>query len=192
MNFSPKKFLSAAAIAVAMTVGLAAPASATTYTLTADDLSISNGEFSTITTDAPSGTGAYFFVNGVLQNGGGLASGMPFAWNTISPCATVDVTLRVYAPLPGGLAMAPPSFSDAYAGSVTIEFIGDNFAGCNPAWGTGDSGGSGGSGGSGDSGETLAKTGSDASTAASLTGVAGAAALVVAAAVALRLRRANR
>jgi hypothetical protein len=194
MFTSRRKAAAVSALALAMTLGLAAPASAVTYTLTSDESSISSGEVAVITTDAPVGQAAYVFVNGVGFTSGPLSSGMPFAWNAVSPCVTIDVTLRVYYEVPGAPAMAAPSFSDAYAGSVTIEFIGDNSPGCNPTWGDGaeDEGGSGGSGGSDDSGEPLAKTGSDASTVASLTGVAGAAALVVAAAVALRLRRASR
>ena len=187
MFTSPFKKSAISAIALAMTLGLAAPASATTYTLTSDESSISSGEVAVLTTDAPAGQGAYVFVNGVGFIAGPLSSGAPFAWENVSPCVTVDVTIRVYYEVPGAPPMAPPSFSEPYAGSVTIEFIGDNSSGCNPTWGDGaeDEGGS-------NSDEPLAKTGSDASAVAGLTGVAGVAALAVAVAVALRTRRAQR
>ena len=157
-----------------MTLGLAAPASATTYTLTSDESSISIGEFAVLTTDAPVGTGAYVYVNGESYIGGPLSSTTPFAWENVSPCVTVDVTIRVYPPTPiSGPPSAPPTFADPYAASVDIEFIGDNFSGCNPTWGAGAPTGS---------DESLATTGSDASTVAGLTGVA----------VARRSRRAQR
>lgn len=191
MFTSPFKKSAISAIALAMTLGLAAPASATTYTLTSDESSISSGEVAVLTTDAPDGQGAYVFVNGVGFIAGPLSSGAPFAWENVSPCVTVDVTIRVYYEVPGAPPMAPPSFSEPYAGSVTIEFIGDNFSGCNATWGAGAED-EGGSGGSDNSDEPLAKTGSDASAVAGLTGVAGVAALAVAVAVALRTRRAQR
>ena len=179
MSFSPKKFLSSVAIAVAMTVGLAAPASA--FTLTADPLSIERGGFVNISTDAPETHTAALFVNGehvetdVL---GGSTGGFP--WEMFGPCVDIDVTFRLYDET---YVDQVKDFADSYDDSVTIEFVGDNTVECNDTWGAGESTGS---------DESLAKTGSDASTVASLTGVAGVAAIVVAAAVAFRLRRAQR
>jgi hypothetical protein len=169
------------AIALAMTVGLAAPASA--VTLTADVSSVSQGEAVTFTTDAPGAALVALYVNGEYLDGGRVDdTPNPFDWGMLSPCVTVDVTYRVYDELATEPAREP-AFSEQPVDSVSVEFVGDNSPGCNDTWGGGESD---------DSGDSLAKTGSDASAVAGLTGVAGVAALAVAAAVALRSRRAQR
>lgn len=184
MNFSPKKFLSSAAIAVAMSVGVVVPASAAVV-LTPSAFTLSNGETITWTTDGNPMSHAQVYINGVLwaPTALGLFAYDPAPWDAFSPCETIDVTFRVYSETADNSLVK--LWTDPYEASVTIEVVGDSTVACDDSWGAGASG-------SGDSGEPLAKTGSDASTVASLTGVAGAAALVVAAAVALRLRRAQR
>ena len=171
------------AIALAMTAGLAAPASA--VTLTADVSSISAGEEVIFTSDAPNEWLAALFVNGVFLDSGLIDVGGPFPWEAISPCVTVDVTLRVYDEIVGD-PVREPTFSEQPVDSVTVEFVGDNSPGCNDTWGGGESDDS------GDSDEPLAKTGSDSSALVGLTGFAGVAALTVAVAVARRTRRAQR
>jgi hypothetical protein len=184
MNFSPKKFLSAAAIAVAMSVGAAVPASAV-VSFTSSAPSISSGETITFATDANPTSHAQIFINGSFQGASalGLIAFTPAPWEAFMPCETIDITFRVYSETadPGLVKL----WTDSYDASLTIEWVGDNTVACNDTWGEGAPGAE-------DSGEPLAKTGSDASTVASLSGVAGVAALVVAAAVALRLRRAQR
>jgi hypothetical protein len=195
MFTSRRKAAAVSALALAMTLGLAAPASATTWSLSSDKASLTNGELALLTTDVS--TNAYvtgLFVNGMyVQQFTNIVNGATIPWAVVAPCETVDVTLRMYA-FNGGFPPVLGGFDSPYAASVTIEFVGDTSVPCDATWGAGldDGGGSGGSGGSGDSGEPLAKTGSDASTLTGLTGIAGVAALVVAAAVAFRLRRAQR
>lgn len=190
MQLSPKKFLSTAALAVAMSVGLAVPASANgVVTLTSSAPTISNGETITYTTSADWERHSQFFINGVVL--GGTPVGMiminPVApWSAWQPCETIDVTLRVYSDLYEDIDQDNLYlWTDPYDASVTVEWIGDNSGECNDAWGAGARGPN-------DSGESLAATGSNASSLAALTGVAGIAALGVAAAVVLRSRRAQR
>jgi hypothetical protein len=197
MFTSPLKSSVISAIALAMTLVLAAPASATTFTLSSDKASLTTNEVATFTTDAIGDDNvAALFVNGVYYTGGpGLSSGSILPWTVVYPCVTVDVTLRLYYLAPGSpTPVVAPTLATPYDAEVLIEFVGDTSVPCNYTWGDGldGGGGSGGSGGSDNSDEPLAKTGSDASAVAGLTGVAGVAALAVAVAVALRTRRAQR
>jgi hypothetical protein len=178
--------LAATTIAVAMSVGFAVPASAIAPTLTADKSVVQNGEGVTFTaTNIPVTYYAAFFIDGEYWDSGPIENTPnPFAWDIVQPCASVDVTYRIYnyetetADLSDAAYAA--LFGEPYAASVDVEFAGDNTVDCDDTWGTGESA------------ETLAKTGSDASTVAGLTSVAGVAALAVAVAVARRTRRAQR
>lgn len=184
MNRSPKKFFSSAAIAVAMSVGVAVPASAV-VSFTSSAPSISSGETITLTSDADPTSHAQVFINGSFYGASalGLMTIGPAPWEAFGPCETIDITFRVYSETADENLLK--LWTDPYEGSVTVEWVGDNTVDCDDTWGAGAPGAE-------DSGEPLAKTGSDASTVAGLTGVAGVAALVVAAAVAFRLRRARR
>ena len=179
--------LAATTIAVAMSVGFAAPASASVAYLTSSAPTISRGETITYSTNQPPNALVAVFINGEF-GGAGDASTFedPFPWEAFSPCATIDVTFRVYDETYDSTDIVLAS--DPFIAQATVEWIGDNTVQCNPAWGAGDSG----AGDSGDSSEPLATTGSDASTVAGLTGAAGVVALAVAVAVSRRARRAQR
>lgn len=176
-------FLAATTIAVALSVGFAAPASAIpNVTITSSAPTISRGETIAISTDGDTLLGAVF-VNGEYLgvSPGGLLEDDAAPWETFSPCVTVDVTFRMYREVFDENTVK--SYNDAFADEVTIEWIGDNTVDCNPEWGAGVTAGT---------DEPLAKTGSDASTVAGMTGIAGVTALAVALAVARRQRRVQR
>jgi len=176
--------LAATTIAVAMSVGFAAPASASQITLTADDMVVENGEGVTFTTNAPGGNLAAFFIAGEYWNSGTVeTTPNPFSWDIVQPCTTVTVTYRVYNETSTGLQ---PLFSTPYVATIDVDFVGDNTVECDDSFGAGNSGET------GDSAEPLATTGSAATAVAGLTGVAGVVALAVAVAVARRTRRAQR
>ena len=183
--------LAATTIAVAISVGFGAPASASTTTLTADKTVVQNGEgVSFTTTNIPGTYYAAFFILGEYWGSGSIeTTPNPFVWNIVAPCASVDVTYRIYNYAADTADHSDEThaalFGEPYEASVDVEFAGDNTVDCDDTWGAGAPGAE-------DSGEPLAKTGSDASTVASLTGVAGVAAIIVAAALAFRLRRAQR
>jgi hypothetical protein len=180
--------LAATTIAVAMSVGFAAPASASGAYLTSSAPTISRGETITYSTNQPPNALTALLINGEVVSTGELVevTAVPGPWEAFSPCVTIDVTFRVYADTFDGTEIVLAS--DPFLAEATVEWIGDNTVDCNPAWGTGDSG----AGDSGDSSEPLATTGSDASTVAGLTGAAGVVALAAAVAVARRSRRAQR
>jgi hypothetical protein len=175
--------LAATTIAVAMSVGFAAPASASVAYLTSSAPTISRGETITFSTDQDADTLTAVLINGEVLEMGPLYNlvEVPAPWEAISPCVTIDVTFRVYAETydVSTIVLA----SDPFLAEANIEWIGDNTVDCNDLWGAGASTGS---------TEPLATTGSDASTVAGLTGVAGVVALAVAVAVARRTRRAQR
>jgi hypothetical protein len=181
--------LAATTIAVAMSVGFAAPASAMAATLTADKSVVQNGEGVTFTATNISGTNyAAFFIDGEYWDSGAIEdTPNPFTWDIVEPCASVDVTYRIYnyetETADYSDAALAALFGEPYVASVDVEFAGDNTVECDDTWGAGASTGS---------DEPLATTGSDASTVAGLTGVAGVMALAVAVAVARRSRRAQR
>jgi hypothetical protein len=82
-------------------------------------------------------------VNGVFHSSGNFAGYVgPIPWEAFSPCATVDLTYRVYSE-PADTPYREPLFSEEPLESAEVELIGNNSPGCNPAWGTGGSGGSG-------------------------------------------------
>ena len=175
--------LGATTIAVALSVGFAAPASAMITTLTSDVSSVErNGDGVLFTSNIPRGSSVAIFVNGddgfsgVWDETAGETT-EPLPWEAFSPCVTIDVTFRVYNEV---YVDQVYTFSDPYAASVTVQWIGDNTVDCDDTWGAGESA------------EELAPTGSDASTVAGMTGIAGLAALAVAVAVARRSRRAQR
>lgn len=177
--------LAATSIAVAMSVGFATPASAMATTLTADKTVVRNGESVTFTTNAPGENYAAFFTNGEYWDSGSIeTTPNPFTWDIVGPCASVDVTYRIYnyaaETADESEATVAALFDQPYAASVDVRFAGDNTVDCDDSYGPGKSA------------ESLAKTGLDASTVAGLTGVAGVAALAVAVAVAVRTRRAQR
>jgi hypothetical protein len=174
------------AIALAMTVGLAAPASA--VTLTADVTSVSPGESVMFETDAQGQKLSAVFIEGDFWGSGPVnTTPNPFGWDLVSPCVTVEMTYRVYDEDGDFFAEnREVAFSEQPVDSVSVEFVGDNSGECDDTWGTGESNEP------NEPAERLAKTGSDASAVAGLTGAAGVAALAVAAAVALRTRRAQR
>jgi len=179
--------LAATTIAVAMSVGFAAPASASVAYLTSSAPTISRGETITYSTNQPPNALVALLINGEVASAGEASTfAGEFPWEDFSPCVTIDVTFRVYADTYDGTEIVLAS--DPFLAEATVEWIGDNTVDCNPAWGAGDSG----AGDSGDSSEPLATTGSDASTVAWLTGVAGVVALAVAVAVSRRARRAQR
>lgn len=183
----------ATTIAVAISVGFGAPASALGITLTADKTVVQNGEGVTFTTNAPGLNYAAFFIGGEYWASGLVeTTPNPFVWMMVAPCASVDVTYRVYSYSSDTAdytdAATAALFGEPYAASVDVEFAGDNTVGCDPTWGSGESADE----SADESAETLATTGSDASTVAGLTGVAGVAALAVAVAVSRRARRAQR
>jgi len=189
--------LAATTIAVAMSVGFAAPASASVASLTSSAPTISRGETITYSTNQNPNALVALFVNGeffIAGEASDLVGALP--WEAFNPCATIDVTFRVYADNYEGNQIV--LFSDPFLAEATVEWIGDNTVYCNPFWGAGDSGagdsgaGDSGAGDSGDSSEPLATTGSDALTVAGLTGAVGVVALAAAVAVARRSRRAQR
>jgi hypothetical protein len=174
--------LAATTIAVAMSVGFAAPASASGAYLTSSAPTISRGETITYFTNQPPSALVASLINGEVGTASQmdmLAGDMP--WEAFSPCVTIDVTFRVYADTYDGTEIVLAS--DPFLAEATVEWIGDNTVDCDDTWGAGASTGS---------TEPLATTGSDASTVAGLTGVAGVVALAVAVAVARRTRRAQR
>lgn len=178
LNKMKSAALAATTIALALSVGFAAPASAVDYTITADREVVRNGESVTYTTTAPDENLAAFFVNGEYWGSGSVGTTPnPFDWGIFSPCANVQATYRVYDEVGDS---REPLWSDPYAGSNTVRFAGDPTVDCDDAWGDGSTD------------EPLAKTGSDASTVAGMTGIAGVTALSVAVAVARRTRRAQR
>jgi len=176
--------LAASSLVLVMQVGLVSPASAAT--ITSDVSSVAPGEAATLTSDIAIGNGVAVFANGELLeiDVWDVNPSEPLPWEAFSPCVTIDLTFRVYDEVFDENSLK--NFSDPYEDSVTIQWIGDNTSECNATWGDGESDES------GDSDEPLAKTGSDASAVAGLTGVASVVALAVAAAVALRTRRAQR
>jgi hypothetical protein len=175
--------LAATTIAVAMSVGFAAPASASVASLTSSAPTISRGETITYSTNQDSDALTALLINGEVVSTGEEISLVenPWPWEVFSPCVTIDVTFRVYAETydVSTIVLA----SDPFLDEATVEWIGDNTVDCNDTWGAGASTGS---------TQPLATTGSDASTVAGLTGVAGVVALAVAVAVARRTRRAQR
>jgi hypothetical protein len=179
--------LAATTIALAMSFGFAAPASASVASLTSSAPTISRGETIILSTNQDGNALTAILINGAVVDMlplNGVLGSVP--WEALMPCATIDVTFRVYAdPYDGSTIVLA---SDPFLAEANIEWIGDNTVDCNDTWGTGDSG----AGDSGDSSEPLATTGSDASTVAGLTGVAGVVALAVAVAVSRRTRRAQR
>jgi hypothetical protein len=180
--------LAATTIAVAMSVGFAAPASASGAYLTSSAPTISRGETITYSTNQPPNALIALLINGeVVSASDAITFASAFPWEAFSPCVTIDVTFRVYADTYDGTEIVVLA-SDPFLAEATVEWIGDNTVDCNDAWGAGDSG----AGDSGDSSEPLATTGSDASTVAGLTGAAGVVALAAAVAVARRSRRAQR
>jgi len=171
----------AASIAVAMSVGFAAPASAMPMTIESNVPSLErDGEDMVITSSVPDGYAYAMFINeDLFQIDAWISADIePVPWEALSPCVTIDFTFRVY---PEIYVDQVKTFDDAYGASVTVEWIGDNTVDCNPTWGEGET-----------ADEPLAKTGSDAATVAGMTGIAGVAALAVAVAVARRTRRAQR
>ena len=185
--------LAATTIAVAMSVGFAAPASASGAYLTSSAPTISQGETITYSTNQPPNALIALLINGeVVSASDAITFASPFPWEAFRPCVTIDVTFRVYDDTYDGTGIVVLA-SDPFLAEATVEWIGDNTVDCNDTWGAGDSGGGdSGAGDSGDSSEPLATTGSDASTVAGLTGVAGVVALAVAVAVSRRARRAQR
>ena len=179
--------LAATTIAVAMTVGLAVPASANgVLTLTSSAPSISRGETITIASNGTNET-AVLFINGESMGGNTTVGLMVIGaapWEAFSPCVTIDVTFRVYSETYDANAPAK-DFADPFEAEATVEWIGDNTVDCDDTWGAGARAPE-------DSDEPLAKTGSDSSALTGLTGLAGVAALAVAVAVARRTRRAQR
>lgn len=185
MNKLKSAFLAASTIAVALSVGFAAPASAVPTTLVADKTVVRNGESVNFTTNAPGENYAAFFTNGEYWGSGSIeTTPNPFTWDLVGPCASVDVTFRIY-----NYAAETADESDAtlaalydqpYAATVDVRFAGDTTVDCDDAYGAGKSA------------DALANTGSDASTVAGMTGIAGVTALAVAVAVARRTRRAQR
>jgi hypothetical protein len=174
--------LAATTIAVAMSVGFAAPASASGAYLTSSAPTISRGETITYSTNQPPNALVALLINGeVVAPGDASTFAGEFLWEDFSPCVTIDVTFRVYADTFDGTELVLAS--DPFLAEATVEWIGDNTVDCNDTWGAGASTGS---------TEPLATTGSNASTVAGLTGVAGVVALAVAVAVARRTRRAQR
>jgi hypothetical protein len=170
--------LAATTIAVALSVGFAAPATAMPMTIETNIQSVvRNGELLEVTSTVPEGYTAATFINGENFSTYPWSTQEPVSWNIMGPCVTVDVTFRVYRDI---YVDQVKTFDDAYGATVTIQWIGDNTVDCNPAWGEGETA------------DELAPTGSDASTVAGMTGVAGVAALAVAVAVARRTRRAQR
>jgi hypothetical protein len=175
----------ATTIAVALSVGFATPASAISYTLTADKTVVRNGEGVTFTTNAPGEKYAAFFTGEEYWGSGRVdATPNPFTWDIVGPCATVDVTYRVYE-IDASAAdydevTVAALWNQPYSASIDIRFAGDNTVDCDDSYGPGKSA------------EPLAKTGADSATVTGLTGVAGIAALAVAVSVARRTRRAQR
>ena len=188
--------LAATTIALAMSFGFAAPASASVASLTSSAPTISRGETIILSTNQDDYALTALLINGAVVQTLPLVDVLgPSPWEVFMPCATIDVTFRVYAePYDGSTPLA----SDPFLAEANSEWIGDNTDACSALWGTGDSGagdsgaGDSGAGDSGDSSEPLATTGSDASTVAGLTGAAGVVALAAAVAVARRSRRAQR
>jgi len=175
--------LAATTIAVAMSVGFAAPASASVASLTSSAPTISRGETIIFSTNQDGNALSALLINGEVVETGPLflLVEIPAQWEALSPCVTIDVTARVYADTYDETEIVLAS--DPFLAEATVEWIGDNTVDCNDTWGAGASTGS---------TEPLATTGSDASTVAGLTGVAGVVALAVAVAVARRTRRAQR
>jgi hypothetical protein len=179
LNKMKSAALAATTISLVLSVGFAAPASAVDYTITADREVIRNGESVTYTTTAPGENLSAFFINGEYWGHGSVSdTPNPFDWGMFQPCANIRATYRVYDEVADE---REPLWTDPYAASNTVRFVGDPSIDCDDSWGAGKS-----------ADEPLAKTGTDASTVAGLTGVAGVAALAIAGAVARRMRRAQR
>lgn len=172
--------LAATSIAVAMSVGFAAPASAMAYYIASSAPTIGSGETIVISSNGDPAALSAILVNGEVLGTSplGLVVSDAAPWETFGPCVTIDVTFRMYnVPFDETINV---SSTDPFVTELNVEWIGDNTVDCDDTWGAGESA------------ETLATTGSGASTVAGLTGVAGVVALAVAVAVSRRARRAQR
>ena len=173
----------ATTIAVAMSVGFAAPASAMAYYIASSAPTISRGETIVISSNGDPLALSSILINGEVIGTSplGLVVTDAALWEAFSPCVTIDVTFRMYnVPFDETIVV---SSTDPFVTELNVEWIGDNTVDCDDTWGAGASTGS---------DEPLATTGSDASTVAGLTGVAGVVALAAAVAAARRMRRAQR